>query len=78
LLSVKLAIHVNHAFDIVMVVEIRPECTLILNAAIVGVFHVATDDDSGSAIILHVGKCIECNLRVKTADFLAVIELRRC
>lgn len=56
-----------------MVVEVGEERLHVLDAAVGCILHVAADDDCRASVVFHAGKCVERNLRVKSAYHLAVI-----
>ena len=67
LLGIQLAVHIDNAFYVVVVIEVSEKRLHAFQSAIASILHVSTDYDSRLAVVLHACESIERYLWIKTA-----------
>ncbi len=72
--SVELSVHVDNVHDVVVGVEIAKELGILrVEASIVPVRVVTTDDDCGLSVVLHVVEGVDYYLSLQTGDVVSSI-----
>ena len=78
--SVELSVHVDNVHDVVVGVEIAKELGILrVEASVAPVRVVASDDDCGTSVVLHVVEGVDNNLSLQTGDVVSTtVEAALC